>query len=49
MAAGLNCTFYPNIGRNDLAALYARSAVLIHAAGFGVDPDEFPRLSRTSE
>ena len=42
MAAGLNCTFYPNIGRNDLAALYARSAVLIHAAGFGVDPDEFP-------
>jgi len=42
MAAGLNCTFYPNIGRADLAALYARSAVLIHAAGFGVDPDEFP-------
>jgi GT2 family glycosyltransferase/glycosyltransferase involved in cell wall biosynthesis len=42
MAAGLNCRFYPNIGRVDLAALYARSAVLIHAAGFGVDPDEFP-------
>jgi O-antigen biosynthesis protein len=42
MAAGLNCTFHPNIGRTDLAALYERSAVLIHAAGFGVDPDEFP-------
>jgi GT2 family glycosyltransferase len=41
-AAGLNCAFYPNIGRADLAQLYARSAVLIHAAGFGVDPDEFP-------
>ncbi len=42
MAAGLNCTFYPNIGRADLAALYARSAALIHTTGFGVDPDEFP-------
>jgi glycosyltransferase involved in cell wall biosynthesis len=42
MADGLDCTFYPNIGRADLAALYERSAVLIHAAGFGVDADEFP-------
>lgn len=42
MAKGLNCRFYPNINRADLAALYERSAVLIHAAGFGVDPDEFP-------
>jgi glycosyltransferase involved in cell wall biosynthesis len=42
LAAGLPCTLYPNIGREDLAALYGRSAVLIHAAGFGVDPDEFP-------
>jgi glycosyltransferase involved in cell wall biosynthesis len=42
MAAGLNCTFYPNVGRADLAHLYERAAVLIHAAGFGVDPDEFP-------
>lgn len=41
-AADLPCTMYPNIGRRDLAALYGRSAVLIHAAGFGVDPDEFP-------
>jgi glycosyltransferase involved in cell wall biosynthesis len=41
-AAGLNCSFYPNIGRADLAHLYERSAVLIHAAGYGVDPEEFP-------
>jgi GT2 family glycosyltransferase/glycosyltransferase involved in cell wall biosynthesis len=42
MADGLNCTFYPNIGRADLGRLYESSAVLIHAAGFGVDPDEWP-------
>ncbi len=42
MAKGLNCRFYPNIGRAELAALYEQSAVLIHAAGFGADPDEFP-------
>jgi GT2 family glycosyltransferase/glycosyltransferase involved in cell wall biosynthesis len=42
LAEGLNCTFHPNIARTDLAALYERSAVLIHAAGMGVDPDEFP-------
>ncbi|HEX4126402.1 MAG TPA: glycosyltransferase [Acidimicrobiales bacterium] len=42
LAEGLPCTFYPNIGRSDLAALYGESAVLIHAAGFGVDGDEFP-------
>jgi GT2 family glycosyltransferase/glycosyltransferase involved in cell wall biosynthesis len=41
-AEGLPCTFYPNVGRADLATLYGQSAVLIHAAGFGVDPDEFP-------
>ena len=39
---GLPCTFHPNIARDDLAALYERSAVLVHAAGYGVDPDEFP-------
>ena len=32
----------PNTSRDDLAALYGRSAVLVHAAGYGVDPDEFP-------
>ena len=42
LAADLNCKFYPNIARADLARLYESSAVLIHAAGFGVDPDEFP-------
>ncbi len=42
LASGLPCTFYPNIGRADLAALYGKSAALVHAAGFGVDPDEFP-------
>ena len=42
LASGLDCTFHPNIGRSDLAALYERSAVLIHAAGFGVDAEEFP-------
>ncbi len=42
MAEGLPATFHPNISRGELAELYERSAVLIHAAGFGVDPDEFP-------
>ena len=42
LASGLDCTFYPNIGRADLASLYGRSAALIHATGFGVDADEFP-------
>jgi GT2 family glycosyltransferase/glycosyltransferase involved in cell wall biosynthesis len=42
LASDLPCTFHPNIGRADLAALYGQSAVLIHAAGFGVDADEFP-------
>jgi glycosyltransferase involved in cell wall biosynthesis len=42
LAEGLPCSLHPNIGRRDLAALYGRSAVLVHAAGFGVDPDEFP-------
>jgi glycosyltransferase involved in cell wall biosynthesis len=42
LAQGLDCTFYPNIARADLASLYERSAILIHATGFGVDPEEFP-------
>jgi GT2 family glycosyltransferase/glycosyltransferase involved in cell wall biosynthesis len=42
LASDLPCTFHPNIGRADLAMLYGKSAVLIHAAGYGVDPDEFP-------
>jgi GT2 family glycosyltransferase/glycosyltransferase involved in cell wall biosynthesis len=42
LAEGLNCRFHPNVSRSALAALYGQSAVLIHAAGYGVDPDEFP-------
>ncbi len=42
MAEGLNCKFYPNISRHDLGLLYMSSAVLIHAAGLGVDELEFP-------
>jgi len=42
MAEGLNCSFHPNISRDDLARLYVGSAVLIHAAGMGVDELEFP-------
>jgi glycosyltransferase involved in cell wall biosynthesis len=42
MAEGLPCSFYPNIGHDDLARLYKTSAVLIHAAGMGVDELEFP-------
>ena len=42
MADGLNCTFYPNVSRFDLEGLYMSSAVLIHAAGMGVDELEFP-------
>ena len=42
MAHGLNCSFYPNISREELARLYMGSAVLIHAAGMGVDELEFP-------
>ena len=41
-ARGLNCSFHPNISRDDLARLYMGSAVLIHAAGMGVDELEFP-------
>ena len=42
LAAGLNCSFHPNISHDDLAQLYRGSAILIHAAGMGVDELEFP-------
>jgi GT2 family glycosyltransferase/glycosyltransferase involved in cell wall biosynthesis len=42
LAAGLNCSFHPNISHDDLAQLYQGSAILIHAAGMGVDELEFP-------
>ena len=38
MAEGVDCHFYPNAGRDRLGALYANAAVLVHAAGYGVDP-----------
>jgi O-antigen biosynthesis protein len=41
-ASGLNCRFYPNASRQQVEQLYANSAVLVHAAGFGLDPLEFP-------
>lgn len=42
MAAGLPCRFYANASRQQIEELYATSAVLVHAAGFGLDPLEFP-------
>lgn len=39
---GLDCSFYPNASRRTIEELYANSAVLVHAAGFGLDPLEFP-------
>jgi O-antigen biosynthesis protein len=42
MAEGLPCSFHPNVSHGELAQLYMTSAVLIHAAGMGVDELEFP-------
>jgi len=42
MAEGQECRFYPNVSRARLVHLYADSAVLVHAAGFGVDRYAFP-------
>ena len=42
MAEGLPYSFHPNVSHDDLAQLYMTSAVLIHAAGMGVDELEFP-------
>jgi glycosyltransferase involved in cell wall biosynthesis len=42
MAEGLNCRFVSNASRAQLKELYAESAFLVHAAGFGLDPLEFP-------
>jgi len=41
-AEGLPCRFYPNASHQEIERLYATSSVLVHAAGFGVDPLEFP-------
>lgn len=42
LSGGLDCTFYPNASRETLIELYSRSAVLVHATGFGVDKYSFP-------
>jgi len=42
LADGLDCHFYPNAGRDRLGALYADAAVLVHAAGSGVDALRHP-------
>ena len=42
MAEGLDCHFYPNVSRGTLMDLYARSAVLVHATGYEIDPLDFP-------
>jgi GT2 family glycosyltransferase/glycosyltransferase involved in cell wall biosynthesis len=42
MANGLECRIYPNARRDRLIDLYATSAVLVHAAGYGVDKFAFP-------
>src|SRR5260370_42079700 len=42
LANGMPCSFYPNASPDRLAHLYASSAVLVHATGFGVDKYAFP-------
>ncbi|MBO0747807.1 MAG: glycosyltransferase family 4 protein, partial [Acidimicrobiaceae bacterium] len=42
LAEGLDCEFYPNASRTRLLDLYSHAAVLIHAAGFGVDKYAYP-------
>jgi GT2 family glycosyltransferase len=39
---GVSASFYPNASHQRLAELYARSSVLIHATGYGIDGDAFP-------
>ena len=41
-AEGLPVRFHPNASRQQIAELYARSAVLVHATGFGLDPLAYP-------
>jgi GT2 family glycosyltransferase/glycosyltransferase involved in cell wall biosynthesis len=42
LSGGIECSFYPNASRERLLELYASSAVLVHAAGYGVDRYSFP-------
>ena len=41
-AEGVNCHFFPNAGRHRPGALYADSAILVHAAGFEVNAFYYP-------
>ena len=38
----IDCRIYPNVRRDRLIELYSSSAVLVHAAGYGIDPYAFP-------
>ena len=42
MTEGIDCRIYPNVSRERIIDLYSTSAVLIHAAGYGVDRFAFP-------
>jgi GT2 family glycosyltransferase len=42
MTNGIDCRMYPNVRRDRLIDLYLTSAVLVHAAGYGVDKFAFP-------
>ncbi len=42
MTKGIDCRIYPNVSRDELIDLYSTSAVLVHAAGYGVDKFAFP-------
>lgn len=42
LTEGVESRLYPNVRRDRLVELYATSAVLVHAAGYGVDKFAFP-------
>jgi GT2 family glycosyltransferase/glycosyltransferase involved in cell wall biosynthesis len=42
MTNGMDCHIYPNVRRDRLINLYSTSAVIVHAAGYGVDKYAFP-------
>jgi glycosyltransferase involved in cell wall biosynthesis len=42
MTDQIDCRIYPNARRDRLVELYSSAAVLIHAAGYGVDKLAFP-------
>jgi hypothetical protein len=42
MAGDIDCRFFPNASRERLIEEYGRSAILLHATGYGIDPLAFP-------